>query len=126
MAYIAISTYIEYKLRGIMEIDRYSKMFKALASPHRLGIYMRLVNCCEPGTKCSTDASDQETCVGEVAEGLKLAPSTVSHHLKELRQAGLIEMEKQGQRSYCWVKPEALEELSEFLKPENGLSELKR
>lgn len=105
-----------------MDIERYSKIFKALANPNRLGIYMRLVACCEPGTRCSTDA---DTCVGEVAAGLELAPSTVSHHLKELRQAGLIQMEKQGQKSYCWVRPETLAELRQFLKPSAESIELK-
>ena len=54
------------------------------------------------------------TCAGEVGEGLGIAPSTVSHHLKELRRAGLIKVEKRGQRAECWVDPEILAELAEF------------
>lgn len=97
-----------------MQIEEQARIFKALSSPHRLTIYLRLIECCGPGTLCSTDAADADTCVGGVASGLKLAPSTVSHHLKELRQAGLIKMEKQGQKSLCYVDPEMLKRLTRF------------
>ena len=98
-----------------MQIEKQARIFKALSNPHRLAIYLRLINCCAPGSLCSTDASDTNNCVGEVASGLNLAASTVSHHLKELRQAGLIKMEKQGQKNLCHVDPEVLEQLVTFL-----------
>jgi ArsR family transcriptional regulator len=59
----------------------------------------------------------QDPCarVGELAEGLKIAPSTVSHHLKELRNVGLIRMEKWGRHVICSVDSSVLDELGEFL-----------
>ncbi|MBI5570449.1 MAG: helix-turn-helix transcriptional regulator [Desulfomonile tiedjei] len=86
----------------IEEADRFAEIFKALANPNRLQIFMRLVSCCPPGTKCSSEAAAQQ-CVGELGRGLAIDPSTVSHHLKELRHSGLIRMERRGKNILCWV-----------------------
>jgi ArsR family transcriptional regulator len=59
-------------------------------------------------------AMDERACVGDLAAGLALAPSTVSHHLKELRQCGLIHMERRGQHVQCWAEPETLASLERF------------
>ena len=89
-----------------------SKMLKALGNPNRLSIFKRLATCCPPGTACNVQ--DATTCVGEVGRKLNIAPSTLSHHLKELHHAGLIDMERQGKQVQCSVKPEALRVLSGF------------
>ncbi|VAW89268.1 Transcriptional regulator, ArsR family [hydrothermal vent metagenome] len=90
--------------------------FKALSNPHRLALFNRLMNCCAPGTKCSPVAAVRY-CVGELGEGLDIAPSTLSHHLKELNRAGLVEMERKGKNVECWVEPARLEKLTTFFKP---------
>ena len=69
------------------EVQRFAEVFKALSNPNRLHIFLRLVSCCPPGTKCISDAAVQR-CVGELGQGLEIDPSTVSHHLKELRRQG--------------------------------------
>jgi len=94
-------------------VEKFSGIFKALSNPNRLKIFLRLVSCCVPGTVWSFEAKGI-TCVGEVARDLKIVPSTVSHHIKELRQAGLIKMKRSGQKIECWVDPEALKELEGF------------
>lgn len=91
----------------------FAVQFKALSNPHRLDVFRRLMSCCVPGTACSADDATRY-CVGELGEGLDIAPSTVSHHLKELKQAGLIQMERQGKTIRCWVEPDALRELAHF------------
>ncbi len=93
--------------------DRFAEMFKALSNPHRLSIFLRLTSCCTPGGSCSTDAEPCE-CVGELGRDLGIAASTVSHHIKELHQAGLIRMERRGQRIECWVDPETVNALAAF------------
>lgn len=60
------------------------------------------------------------TCVADLSSGLGIAPSTVSHHLKELRQSGLITMGRQGRRVERTVNLEAAAELRRLL----GVEEL--
>jgi ArsR family transcriptional regulator len=87
------------------EVHRLAEVFKALSNPNRLHIFLRLVSCCPPGTKCISDAAGQP-CVGELGQDLEIDPSTVSHHLKELRRSGLIRMERRGKNIICWVERE--------------------
>jgi ArsR family transcriptional regulator len=89
-----------------------SEMFKALGNQHRLAIFHRLSTCCQPGTHCSVE--DAGRCVGQLGEGLEIAPSTLSHHLKELHRAGLIEMKRQGKQVICWIDPQTLRRLAAF------------
>ncbi len=89
------------------EISRFAEVFKALSNPNRLRIFLRMVSCCPAGTKCSTDLC-LRMCVSELGKGLEIDPSTVSHHIKELRQAGLIRMERRGKNMLCWVDPETV------------------
>ncbi|ODB85984.1 hypothetical protein A3195_09950 [Candidatus Thiodiazotropha endoloripes] len=93
--------------------NQLAEMFKALGNPHRLLIFKRLSSCCQPGTRCDLEQAISFS-VGELGEGLGIAPSTLSHHLKELHRTGLIEMERQGKRVVCWIAPETLNSLSNF------------
>jgi ArsR family transcriptional regulator, arsenate/arsenite/antimonite-responsive transcriptional repressor len=95
------------------EVHRFSEAFKALSNPNRLHIFLRLISCCPPGTKCITDAAGQ--CVGDLGRDLEIDPSTVSHHLKELRRSGLIRMERRGKRIICWVDREMVLGLTNLL-----------
>ena len=97
-----------------IDIGRLAAAFKALGSPHRLRLLVRLVSCCAPGTVCSGPEEEVRRCVGDLSGDLDLAPSTISHHLKELRQAGLVRMERRGKNVDCWVDGEALQNLSAF------------
>jgi len=94
-----------------------AEMFKALSNPHRLALFSRLMTCCAPGTKCSPDEAVR-FCVGELGEGLDIAPSTLSHHLKELNRAGLVSMERRGKNVECWLEPEILQNLAAFFNPQ--------
>ncbi len=94
-------------------IERYASAFKALGNPHRLKIFIKLISCCTPGTKAY--CHDEGTaCVGDLGQDLGIVPSTVSHHIKELRNAGLIKVQRQGKNVVSWVDPEILAELSKF------------
>jgi ArsR family transcriptional regulator len=56
-----------------------------------------------------------KVCVCELVPLFDLSQPTVSHHLKVLRQAGVVESERQGLWAYYYVIPDALKEFSEWL-----------
>src|SRR3954449_2155314 len=56
-----------------------------------------------------------KVCVCELVPLFELSQPTVSHHLKVLRDAGLVGSERRGLWAYYYVIPDALEELSEWL-----------
>jgi len=94
-----------------------ARVFKALGDENRVAIFELLRSRCKPGGCTSSDAAMERT-VSELAKEFDLALSTVSHHLKELRNAGLIDCERQGQRVHCLVNEEMLESLRAFLASE--------
>lgn len=96
-----------------------SKAFKALSNPNRLAIFQRLLNCCETGTSCEVEQC-MKVVVGELGKDIEIAPSTLSHHLKELHQAELIKMERKGQHIECWVNTDKVAQLTGFLKQVSG------
>ena len=95
------------------EIDDLARVFKALSDPNRLAI-LQLVR--ERGSACcGTGALPERGCVSEIAEEFDLALSTVSHHVKELKNAGLIQCVKRGQWVYCLPNLELLKKVSRFV-----------
>lgn len=101
--------------------DGLSTAFKALGNPHRLAIVRLLLErdwaCCdrERPEDCTLDPASCN--VGELADRLSVAPSTTSHHLKELERAGLLEREREGRRLYCRVNTDILDRLRSALEP---------
>jgi DNA-binding transcriptional ArsR family regulator len=99
------------------DIGRFAEMFKALSNPNRLKIFLRLVSCCRPGTVTRINNNEDAegcACVGELGQDLGIVPSTISHHIKELRRAGLIRMERRGQKIECWIDPDTMAALRGF------------
>ncbi len=98
-------------------IEKFAEIFKALSNPKRLKIFMRLISCCRPGHPAGIN-SDAESegcaCVGDLGHDLGIVTSTISHHIKELRRAGLISMERRGQKIDCMIDPKTLEALKGF------------
>ncbi len=98
--------------------EKFADIFKALSNPNRLKIFMRLVSCCPPGTITRIKDKMPEdggcACVGELGKDLGIGPSTISHHIKELRRAGLIRMERRGQKIECWIDPDTQSALQGF------------
>lgn len=75
-------------------------VFKALADPARVRIVNVLATTGEP------------VCVCHLIEPLGLSQPTVSHHLKKLTDAGLLEREQRGKWAYFSLRPEAVETLA--------------
>jgi ArsR family transcriptional regulator, arsenate/arsenite/antimonite-responsive transcriptional repressor len=81
-----------------------ARMFKALGDPARLRLLSRVAS-----------HAGGEACVCDLSEGLNLTQPTISHHLKVLREAGLLECERRGTWVYYRVVPSALAQLSAVL-----------
>jgi ArsR family transcriptional regulator, arsenate/arsenite/antimonite-responsive transcriptional repressor len=84
-----------------IELER---LFKALADRNRLQIL-----------NCLLEAGGQPVCVCEFQPLLGIRQPTVSHHLKQLVEAGLLEREKRGTFAYYSLKPGALERMGAIL-----------
>ena len=56
-----------------------------------------------------------QVCVCDIEAAVPVKQPTVSHHLRLLREAGLIDVERQGLWAYYYVRPEALKELTAWL-----------
>lgn len=85
-----------------MESTQFHKVAKALADPRRFEIF-RLI------------AAAPESCCSSIGEKISVAQPTVSHHLKELANAGLVESRREGQHCYYHLCPEVLEAYIEEL-----------
>jgi ArsR family transcriptional regulator len=96
------------------ELEQLAEVFKALSNPHRLEIFLKLVSCCPPGTKCDPDEAMRK-CLADLRKNLQIVPSTLSHHIKELRRAGLIRVERRGKNLECWVDRETVLEIAKQL-----------
>ena len=86
-----------------VQAERMAAIAKALADPVRL----QLVDVLRKHAG--------KVCVCELVPLFDLSQPTVSHHLKVLRQAGLVDSERHGLWAYYYVIPDALEELAEWL-----------
>jgi ArsR family transcriptional regulator, arsenate/arsenite/antimonite-responsive transcriptional repressor len=85
------------------QAERMATIAKALADPVRL----QLVDVLRKHAG--------KVCVCELVPLFDLSQPTVSHHLKVLREAGLVDSERRGLWAYYYVIPDALEELATWL-----------
>jgi ArsR family transcriptional regulator len=85
------------------EAERMAAVAKALGDPVRL----QLVDVLRKHAG--------KVCVCELVPLFDLSQPTVSHHLKVLREAGLVGSERQGLWAYYYVNPDAVKELSRWL-----------
>ncbi len=92
--------------------EKLIEIFKALSNNHRLEIFKRLSTCCKPGTACSLDAA--RMCVNDIGSDIAIAPSTLSHHLKELSRVGLIKTQRKGKQIECWVDLDTVKNTMHF------------
>ena len=91
-----------------------ARVFKALGDENRMAIFQFLRSCC--GSGCDVTEESAQRTVSEIAGQFDLALSTVSHHLKELRNADLIVCDKHGKNVYCRINSQLLEQLAQFMR----------
>src|SRR5712691_10128516 len=82
--------------------DELAARFKALADPTRVAIVNRL-------------SQADEVCVCDLTATFDLSQPTISHHLRILREAGLVESSRRGTWAYYRLVPEAVNALRDTL-----------
>lgn len=112
-----------------MELSNYSKIFKAISNEQRLKIFLMIYkHCCAPqkgkegmefkvGNKgCCPAIGILDKAFTKICGCINLSRSTISHHFKELQNAGLIICEREGRVFRCRVNEKAVNAIREFLK----------
>ena len=90
-----------------MKLEQSAKQLEALGNPTRLKLYRALVRAGEAGLP-----------VGRIQEKLKIAPSTLSHHLHRLILTGLVTQERQATTLICRANYPVMRDLLGFLTEE--------
>ncbi|MFB6246432.1 MAG: ArsR/SmtB family transcription factor [Candidatus Pacearchaeota archaeon] len=99
-----------------MSKSKAKEVFSVLSEENRLRMISLL-------SKKSLSCSEAEkynlpkySCViGELAKKCDLSMATASHHLKQLKNAGLVGMKKKGKNQYCWINQKKFDEVVNFL-----------
>ena len=86
------------------QAEQIAPLLKALADPVRLRLMSLIAS--KPGG---------EACVCDLNDAFDLTQPTISHHLKVLHDAGLVDREKRGVWAYYWIRSEALTSLSTLI-----------
>jgi ArsR family transcriptional regulator len=91
-----------------LDHERFARIAKALADPRRFQILAKIANCREVGCR-------------RLCEQFPVAQPTMSHHLKELARAGLIEPWREGQFVYYRFRADTLREYVAALESRLGM-----
>ncbi|WP_439082542.1 ArsR/SmtB family transcription factor [Streptomyces sp. WL006] len=94
---------------GEEQAEELAKVFKALGDPVRLRLLSMIAS-----------RAGGEVCVCDLTPAFDLSQPTISHHLKLLRQAGLIGCERRGTWVYYWLLPETTDRLAGVLTRPGG------
>ena len=87
-----------------MQLIAAAKVLASLAQPSRLRVFRVLVGAPEEGL-----------CAGDISERLRIPKPTLSFHLKELSNAGLIEARKDGRSLFYGIRAARMRQLMTFL-----------
>lgn len=98
-----------------MSESRLTAIFKALSNPNRLRLFEEI----RAGGKAAFQEPGARGLGGcllqHVMDGLAVGAPTVSHHLKELVHAGLVETEREGKNLRCRIVPASLDIVRRFI-----------
>jgi ArsR family transcriptional regulator, arsenate/arsenite/antimonite-responsive transcriptional repressor len=92
-----------------MDIQKMTKIFKALSNPNRLELYLKIAE-----VRVSSYHDYSECFVSDIMQSFNIGAPTISHHIKELVNAGLITTEKKGKFLICKVNEELVGEVTKL------------
>ena len=88
------------------QADALAHRLKAIADPTRLRMLSLLLS-----------AEGGEACTCDLVDALELSQPTVTHHMKRLASAGLVEGERRSRRTWYRVVPGSMEAITSVLRP---------
>jgi len=97
-------------MRDTLNSEQCSRYLKALADPERL----RIVQCLRSGPRT----------VGDISDEVRSAVANVSHHLKQLRRAGVVRGKRSGRNVNYSISPNLTDAPKEASTPQNPLKVL--
>lgn len=97
-----------------VDIKRMTKIFKALSNENRLELFLEILKINETcfETECT------ECFITDIMDTLSIGAPTVSHHMKELTNAGLVITERKGKFLTAKINEELIKEMSEIFSAE--------
>ncbi len=90
-------------------------LFEALSDENRLKI---IAHVQKRTLKCALNTNGEckdQTCIKDIKKKLDISLPTISYHVKELVNSGLLTISKKGRYSYMEINPKKFNEISEFL-----------
>ena len=90
-----------------------ARTFKALSDPVRLRVLSLIAA-----------RKGRDVCVCEITDAFDLTGPAISYHLRQLREADLVDCERRGTWVYYWTNPDKLAMLSQFLDPSDEPAEV--
>ncbi|SRR6266571_6524896 len=88
------------------EAEVAARVFKALGDPNRVRLLSVIAS-----------SAGREACVCDLLPGTTLSQPTVSHHLKVLHEAGILERERRGNWVFYRIRPAALDAIGKAVSP---------
>jgi len=96
-------------------VKQLSRAFRALANENRLQLFLNLL---EESRLDLAKGRTHDCFLSGLLENLKIGAPTVSHHVKELEDAGLIQTSKDGKQLVCTIQPDAMHALRAVFEPQ--------
>lgn len=93
-----------------MDTKQLAKVLKALSHPNRLELYMEIARKNEASFQTGS-----ECFICDIVDSFNIGAPTVSHHLKELTNAGLITTERRGKHLVAKINEKTIDEVNKIL-----------
>lgn len=97
-----------------METDEMAKIFKALSNEQRLKLFKMLYYWNETLIEEKESSRGVMKCFSMACDCMDLSRSTISHHFKELQNAGLITCTRNGQKFTCKINKDKIEAIKAY------------